>query len=56
MPSNLPQFTLRINLDLLEKLRYVAKQNSRSATKEIEMLIKKHIAEFEQEHGDIYTG
>ncbi|WRS27825.1 Arc family DNA-binding protein [Oscillospiraceae bacterium MB08-C2-2] len=53
MPSNLPQFTLRISLSLLDKLRYIANQNSRSANKEMEMLIKNHIAEFEKEHGEI---
>ena len=53
MPSNLPQFTIRINLNLLAKLRYIADYNSRSANREMEALIKKHVADFEREHGEI---
>lgn len=53
MPSNLPQFTIRISLSLLAKLRYIADYNSRSANREMETLIKKHVAEFEREHGEI---
>lgn len=53
MPSNLPQFTIRISLNLLIKLRYIAEFHSRSANREVEMLIKKHVAEFEKEHGEI---
>lgn len=53
MPSDLPQFTVRIEPDLLAKLRYVAEYNARSANREIEMLIKKHVEKFEQTHGKI---
>jgi hypothetical protein len=53
MPSNLPQFTIRVSLNLLMKLRYIAKFNSRSANREVEMLIKTHVAEFERLHGEI---
>ena len=53
MPSSLPQFTVRIEPVLLAKLRYVAEYNARSANREIEMLIKKHVEKFEQTHGKI---
>lgn len=53
MPSNLPQFTIRIDPILLSKLRYIAEYNARSANREVEMLIKKHVEKFEQTHGKI---
>lgn len=53
MPSNLPQFTVRIDPELLKKFRYVAEYNARSANREAETLIKKHILEFESKHGKI---
>ena len=53
MPSQLPRFTFRTDSSLLEKLRYIAKKNSRSANKEIEFLIKKHIENYETQNGKI---
>lgn len=53
MKSNLSKFTLRINADLLNKFRFVAEYNARSVNRELEVLIRKHIAEFEKEHGKI---
>ena len=53
MPSNLPQFTIRIDPIMLKKIRYVAEYNARSANREVETLIKKHIDNFEKEHGEI---
>ena len=53
MPSKLPQFTIRIDPLLLKKLRYVAEYNARSANREVEMLIKKHVANYEKEFGKI---
>ncbi len=47
------KFTLRTESDLLQKFRYVADYNARSANRELEFLIKNHIAEFEKEHGKI---
>ncbi|MCC8068873.1 MAG: Arc family DNA-binding protein [Ruminococcus sp.] len=49
----LPKFSLRIPRILLNKLEYVAKYNGRSKNKEIEVLIQKHIDDFEKEHGTI---
>ena len=47
------RYSLRVNPVLLEKLTYIAKFEGRSKAKEIEQLIKKRIAEFEKEHGEI---
>lgn len=48
-----PQYGLRIPAETMDKLKYIAEYNGRSANKEIEQLILKHIADFEKEHGDI---
>lgn len=48
-----PTFSLRIPHLMLDKLGYIAKYNSRTKNKEVEMLIKKHIENFEKEHGEI---
>jgi len=53
MPSNLPQFTVRIDPELLKKFRYVAEYNARSANREAEVLIRQHVERFEKEHGRI---
>lgn len=56
MPSKLPHYALRIPVSLMDKLKYIAAYNGRSANKEIEQLIIKHVADFEQIHGEIDTG
>ncbi|MDO9491273.1 Arc family DNA-binding protein [Acetobacterium sp.] len=48
MPSKLPRFTIRVDKELMKKFRYVADYNGRSANREIEILIKKHVSEFEE--------
>lgn len=53
MKDNLPRYTLRVPQVLLDKLAYIAEYEGRTKNKEIEQLIKKRIAEFESEHGDI---
>ena len=53
MNPDTAKFTLRTEPALLQKFRYVAEYNARSANRELEVLIKKHIAEFEKEHGKI---
>ena len=39
--------------ELLKKFRFVAEYNARSANRELEVLMKKHIADFEKAHGII---
>ena len=53
MPSDLPRYTLRIPNEYLEKIRYIASENGRSANKEIELMIKRRIDRYEEEHGEI---
>lgn len=53
MTSDTSKFTLRTDSDLLKKFRFVADYNARSANRELEVLMKKHISEFEKEHGKI---
>lgn len=53
MPSNLPRYTLRIPQEYLDKIRYIAEENGRSANKEIELMIKLRIREYEQTNGSI---
>lgn len=48
-----PHFAVRIPKEKLNKLKYIANYNARSANKEIEFLITKHIESFEKEHGYI---
>jgi hypothetical protein len=47
------KFTVRVESTLLEKFRFVADFNARSANREIEVLMKKHIGEFEKKYGII---
>ena len=53
MKDNLPRYTLRIPQELLDKLAYIAEFEGRTKNREIEQLIKKRIAEFEEAHGPI---
>lgn len=53
MPSQLPKFTFRVDSVTLEKLRYIADGNFRTVNKELEMLVKKYISEYEQANGPI---
>ena len=53
MEDNRLRYTLRVNKDLFEKFKYVAGANGRSANKEIEQFIKKHVAQYEEKFGKI---
>ena len=53
MASDIAKFTLRISPELLKKFSYVAKYNARSANRELEILMKRHVAEYEKKHGKI---
>lgn len=55
MPTNKPPFTFHIEDDLLEKLRYIAKRETRSVSNLLEHLCKSYIRKYEQEHGRIET-
>ena len=53
MMTETAKFTLRADAEILKKFRYVADYNGRSANRELEVLMKKHISEFEKEHDKI---
>lgn len=53
MKYKLVKFTLRIDAEILYKFEYVAEFNVRSINKELEVIIKKHIAEHEKQYGKI---
>lgn len=51
MKDDLLRYTLRISPELMNKLAYIAEYEGRTKNKEIEQLIKKRVAAFEQKHG-----
>jgi len=53
MPSDLPRFTIRVNPSIIKKMGYIAEENGRSINKEIEQLMKAHIAAYEKTNGPI---
>ena len=53
MSTEISKFTLRIEPELLKKFRYVADYNGRSANRELEIIIKRHISDFEIKNGKI---
>lgn len=54
MEFEISKFTIRVNSILLKKFRYIAEYNARSANREIEVIMRKHIQEFENKHGKIH--
>lgn len=53
MAEKISKFTIRVEEETLKKFRYVAEYNARSANRELEVLMKRHIAEFEKAQGRI---
>lgn len=53
MPSKKPVLAIRTNKEIVEKIKYIAEKQNRSTSKEIEMLIKNHIMQYEQYNGTI---
>ena len=48
-------FSLRVSEELIDKLKYLAKRNKRSANKELEYILEQYIANYELENGIIPT-
>ncbi len=48
-----PPFSLRVSEDLLDKVKYIAENNKRSANKEIEFALEQYVKTFESENGKI---
>ena len=53
MKADTAKFTLSTDPDLLKKFHFAADYNGRSANRELEVPMKKHVAEFENAHGKI---
>lgn len=53
MASKKPQFVIRTEQEILEKLKHMAKNHERSATQEAVFIIKQAIYEYEKENGEI---
>ncbi len=51
--KDISKFTLRTEKELLRKFQYVAEYNARSMNKELEVVMKQHVLEFEKENGKI---
>ena len=48
-----PPFSLRISEELLDKIKYIAEENKRSANKEIEFVLEQYVKKYEKENGKI---
>ena len=53
MTHDVSKFTLRTDAELMKKFRYVAEYNARSANREMEVLMREHVKEFEERHSRI---
>ncbi len=47
------RYTMRIDRDLLEKFGYIAEYEGRTKNRELEQMIKRRVAVFEKEFGEI---
>ena len=56
MPSKKPVINFHTDQDIINKMKFIADQNSRSLSKEVEYLCKTHIRDYEAEHGEIEIG
>ena len=53
MPSKKPQFVIRADKEIFDKIAYIARENERSATQEIVYMLKQNISAYEAIHGEI---
>ena len=53
MADKTVKFILTIEKIILKRFRYIAEYNARSANRELEVLIKKYVSEFEKKNGTI---
>ena len=53
MPSKKPQFVIRADQEVFDKIGYIARENERNTTQEIVYLIKQRIKQYESIHGEI---
>ena len=53
MPTNKPPFTFHMEDEYLQKMKCIAKQETRSLGNLLEHLCKLHIMQYEEKHGQI---
>ena len=53
MATNKRVFTLRLEEENFEKIKFIADKHKRSIAKQIEYLIEQHIEDYETKHGTI---
>ncbi len=53
MQKNLKKFTIRTTRNLFNKVEYCAEYEGETQTRFIKKLLKKHIDNFEEKHGEI---
>lgn len=53
MATEKRQFTLRVQPDIFEKMKYIAELEHRSLAMQIEYLMKRNIEDYEKENGVI---
>ncbi len=53
MPTNKRVFTLRLEEENFDKIKFLADKNKRSIAMQIEYLIEQHIEEYEKKNGVI---
>jgi len=53
MSTQANPYPLRVDKTVMEKIKYIAKENGRSTNKEIEISLKSIIFEYEKEKGKI---
>lgn len=53
MPTNKTPFTFNIKEEYLEKMRFIAKRETRSLSNLLEHLCKSYIEKYEQKNGEI---
>lgn len=53
MPTKKTPFTFNIDDEYLQKMRYIAKRETRSLSNLLEHLCKMYIEKYEKEHGEI---
>ena len=53
MPTDKKVFTLRLQEDNFNKIKFIAEKNKRSIAMQIEYLVEQFIDQYEKEHGKI---
>lgn len=55
MTSDLPRLTIRIDKEVIDKLKVVSSKNYRSLNSEIRSALVRYIEDYEMENGEIST-